>query len=252
MSLTAPELSKVSEKYNVSEILGLVLPILGIVASILIAAMVIWPKVGEIKNLQVSNAQDVKKADSLQQKIVVLEGLNEDKLEEQLIAAEQLLPSEKNTFPFLSQVEGASVTSGIVLNKVEVLSSSGAKANSRSKVVKKAGSTGPTEDIRLRISSDYQSLLQFLTSLSLFSRVTTVNDIKIDTTSADGAQLNASFTVNGYWKALPESLGSVESSVVSLTAGEKEILEDVTKPEVSEAPELPKVPVGRGNLFTPF
>lgn len=251
MNLPALNTSKISEKYESNEILSLIFPIFGIIASILIAAMIIWPKINEIRDLQESNKQLEQRFDSLQAKISVLIGLNEQKLENQLIASEQLLPSEKNTFSFLSQVEGASVTSGVILNKVDV-STSEVSSQSRSKVVKSTSSKGTAEDIKLSISSDYQSLLQFLTSIKLFSRVSTVDEIKINVSSSDGSQLIASFSVKGYWRVLPASLGSVESPVQTLTPLEEAILEDVTKPESSEAPELPTVPVGRGNLFTPF
>lgn len=253
MNLPALKSSVISEKYeSSSEILGLVFPIMGIIASILIAVMIILPKVNEIRSLQESNKQLEQRASSLQSKISALASLDKNKLEEQLIASEQLLPSTKNTFSFLSQIEGASVTSGIVLNKVDVATSGRNSSKSRSKVVKKADSSGSSESIKLSISSDYQSLLQFLTAVNLFSRVSIVDDIKINVSSADGAQLSASFSVEGYWRELPASLGSVESPVQTLTPLEVDILEDVTKPESSVAPELPAVPVGRGNLFTPF
>jgi len=250
MNLPALPSSKISEKYESSEIFSLIFPIFGIIASILIVALVIWPKINEIKDLQKTNEQLVIRADNLENKIEVLALLDEEVLEDQIIAAERLLPSEKSTFPFLSQVEGASVTSGIVLNKVEVLDLGGG-AKTRGAVAKNSGA-GTSESIRLSITSDYQSLLQFLTNINLFSRISTVDEIKIDVSIADGTQLSSAFTVRGYWKELPSSLGSIESPVVSLTSAEESILKEVTQPESSEAPELPDVPVGRGNLFTPF
>lgn len=251
MNLPALPTSKISEKIPLNDAVGLIFPIFGIIASIIIAVMVIYPKVNEIRNLQDSNKQLEQRVESLKRKISVLAGLDKQKLDEQLIASEQLLPSKKNTFSFLSQVEGASVTSGIVLKRVDVTTTGGTNSSSRTKVVKKAGS-GTSETIKLSISSDYQSLLQFLRNINLFSRVSTVDDIKINVSSDDGAQLSAVFTINGYWREIPTSLGSVESPVQTLTPLEEGILDDVTKPESSEAPELPKVPVGRGNLFTPF
>jgi len=76
--------------------------------------------------------------------------------------------------------------------------------------------------------------------------------LDVASSQQDGSQLRANFSVNGHWKALPATLGSIESPVTVLTTEEVNLLTKVKAPEIIKTPEVPQVPVGRGDLFTPF
>ena len=181
MNLSTLAMPKVKDGQDLSGIIGVAIPIGGIVISILIAALIIWPKVTEILELRTNNEQLRGTVQTLEQKAEILSGLDQTALEEQLAAAEQLLPSDSNAFSVLRQVEDTANTTGVLLSKIEVITGSfggGAAAGG-------GGASGaspelnlaPAVEIRLSLTSDYQSLLGFISGLYSFSRVASIDSL---------------------------------------------------------------------------
>lgn len=254
MNLPVITTFKISESQEVSKVLNLAAPIGAICASLLILVLIIWPKVNEILELKSSNEQLVSRAQNLESKASLLSGLNQENLEKQLTSAEQLLPSDKNTFSILRQIENTAGLSGILLNRVEAVAGTINVGGSTAKAPAggSAATFSPSVQIRLSTTSDYQSLLQFLSSLYAFSRVITIDAISLSAAVGEGIQIQTNFAIDAYWKSLPENLGSIEAPIGDLTQAEKDLLKDVAQPEVIQAPVLPEVPTGRGDIFSPF
>src|SRR3989344_7177350 len=202
MNLSTLAMPKVKDGQDLSGIIGVAIPIGGIVISILIAALIIWPKVTEILELRTNNEQLRGTVQTLEQKAEILSGLDQTALEEQLAAAEQLLPSDSNAFSVLRQVEDTANTTGVLLSKIEVITGSfggGAAAGG-------GGASGaspelnlaPAVEIRLSLAltSDYQSLLGFISGLYSFSRVASIDSLSVSTAGGDEGLLSTSFAVN--------------------------------------------------------
>lgn len=254
MNLPVVTLSKLGESYETTKNLSLVVPVGGIIASLLILALVVWPKVNDILQLRTTNEQLVSRAQNLEKKADILASLDKDSLEDQLAAAEQLLPSDKNTFSILRQVENAFAVSGVLLTKIEVVAATINDGPSKIKPAAKNKSSGLTPSVQIRLSatSDYQSLIQLLSNLYAFSRIVSIDNISLSAVLGESLQVNSSFTVDAYWKTLPENLGSIESPVQKLTQSEEQLLSSVSEPEVIPISAVPKVPIGRSDLFSPF
>lgn len=268
MNLPAVALPKIGENLDVSRSLSLVAPVLAIAVSLLVLFLVVWPKFNQIKDMHSSN-EDIKvRAQGLEQKAQILATFNPDELEEQLVAAQALLPSNKEVFVFLKQIENASASSGILLNKVDVVP--GTINEGISSAVPGAGGaaapapvtgSAPTQSalsalassvqIKLLVTSSYGSLLQFMSSMYSGSRVVSIEDMSV-ATDYGNSQVRSSLTVNSYWKALPLDLGSIEKPVATLTDKEKQILTAVNKTGVSSEPTAPEVPLGKSDLFAPL
>ncbi len=245
---------------DLSKAISLAVPLGGVIASLLIAFLIIWPKINEIFELKKSNEQLVVRAQKIEDKAAFLVTLDKVELEEQLAAAEQLLPSDKKVFTVLKQVEETAAVSGVLLNKIDVVVGT-LGDTAAPEAVPAAGSLNassnfqsiaPSVQLKLSATSDYPSLLRFLTSIYSFSRVITIDSISLSAGVAEGVQIRTVFTLDAHWKILPQTLGSVESPVQALTLQEEELLSKVASPEVIEAPVVPQVPTGRGDLFTPF
>jgi len=258
MNLSTLAMPKVKDGQDLSGIIGVVIPIGGIVISILIAALIIWPKVNEILELRTNNEQLRGTVQTLEQKAGILSGLDQIKLEEQLVAAEQLLPSDSNAFSVLRQVEDTANTTGVLLSKIEVITGSfgggGAAAGAGTSV---SGASpelnlAPAVEIRLSLTSDYQSLLGFISGLYSFSRVASIDSLSVSAGGGDEGLLSTSFAVNAHWKQLPQNLGSIEASVENLTSAEEELLANVKSPQRTESAPVPPVATGRGNPFNPY
>ena len=277
MNLPTIPVFKIKEISEASRAFTLVVPVGSIIISLLIVGFVIWPKINEILALQKDNEQLAMQADSLEKKASILAGLDKNKLEEQLIAAEQLLPSDKNVFSVLRQVEVSASQSGILLNKVEAVAGTINEEVSTLPAVPIAPSvpttpTTPTDNpvagaipsqgatfeatskvqVRLSTTSDYTSLLKFLSNIYAFSRVVNIDGISLSPAIGESLQIRSSFSIDAYWKTLPLELGSIESPISLLTNDEEQLLVKVLKPEAIQAPTVPTVPVGRNDLFTPF
>ncbi len=233
MNLPTLTAFKIKDNAEATQALGLAVPIGAIVISLIIAAFIIWPKIQEIMALRTDNQQLVSRAQVLEKKASTLATLDKSKLEEQLISAEQLLPSDKNVFSILRQIEGAASATGVLLNKVEVVAgtiNTAPGANSPNVPVSPPvapltpGAIGPDlapkVQLRLSTTSDYTSLLKFLTSLYSFSRVVSIDAISLSAAIGESLQLRTSFTVDAFWKSLPQELGSIENPVENLTSSE--------------------------------
>lgn len=266
MNLPAVAAFNFRENAQVSKVLTLAVSIGAIVASLLIIVLVIWPKINQILDLQTDNKELVVRAQNMEDKASILASLDKNKLEEQLIAAEQLLPSDKNVFSMLRQVEVVAAQSGVLLNRVEAVagtindasnlpSLAGAPVEQTAPAILIPGSTdglAPRVQIRLSVTSDYSALIRFLSSLYTFSRVVSTDTISLSAAVSESLQIRSSFTVDAYWKGLPVELGSIETPIERLTGSEEQLLQKVSQPEALQAPEIPPVAVGRNDLFTPF
>lgn len=253
MNLGSGGMLKAKDTQNFSKVLGIVVPVAGIVISILIAFMVIWPKIQEIQELRESNVQLAQRAELLENKAEILASLDHNKLEEQLAAAEQLLPSDTSIFAVLGKVEDTANTTGILLNSISTDPSGvNAAGNRRAVTTSPESSLAPAVVLSLAISGDYQSLMRFVGGLYSYSRVVSIDTMTISAGGGEGGQLSTSFGVNAHWKGLPSNLGSIEAPVQKLTQAEEELLEKVRSPEKQEIPPVPDVPKGRGDPFTPY
>lgn len=258
MNLSQVTSTHLGAREDVSKAISLAVPLGGIIASVLIAVLIIWPKINEIFELKRSNEQLVMRAQKLEDKAALLASLDKNKLEEQLAAAEQVLPSEKKVFTVLKQVEDAAATSGILLNKIDVVVGTLGDSNS-SVAVPVTGETGnnlqsvaPVVQVKLSTTSDYSSLIRFLSTAYSFSRVISIDLISLNAGIGESVQIRTSLSLDAYWKSLPTTLGSIENSIQKLTPSEEELLAKVLTPEIIEAPVVPQVSTGRSDLFTPF
>lgn len=257
MNLPTVAIPKVSEGFEARS-LTLIAPIGGILASLLIMFLIVWPKYNQIKELKASNDDLAVRAQSIEEKALTLSSLDGVLLEKQLAAAEAMLPSEKNVFSFIRQIETTAGSTGVLLSRVEAVT--GTINDGGNLQVPPAAaapipgaesvSTAPKVQARLAVTSSYSSLLQFLSSLYKGARVVTIDDLTV-ATSGD-AQIRASITVDAYWKPLPVDLGSIEKVVVKLNNDETALLESVASEGLSSGSQVPEVPLGRPDLFAPL
>ena len=234
-------------------------PILAIVVSLIVLFIVVYPRFSQALKLRSSNSELASRVDALNAKSQILSAQNETELRQQYGLAEQAIPSEKAVFAALRQVETVAGQSGVILERVDV--APGSVTGNASAAV--AGSTADTNasgatkvDIKISTTSDYNSLLKFLTSLYALPRVLGIRDLTVAAGgSSSGTALHGDMVVEAYWKALPNQLGSVESAVENITPSEKAILDKVREAGLAvsaSSSAAPVVQTGRSDLFAPF
>ena len=237
------------------------MPALAIGVSILIAFFVVWPKFSQALSLRAANSELTVRVEALDLKADVLASLDRSELETQLALSEQLLPSDKGAFVFVRQIENAAATSGVFLDRVDLvpgnLKTDDTGENSPPVVGDNAKpSISPSLQVRVSTTSNYSSLISFLGTLFSISRVTGINELTIASESDDEgvSALKATFVIDAFWRPLPSQLGSIESAVSTLSASELEVLANarILESGGGATPVVPQVPTGRADLFSPF
>lgn len=239
----------------------------GIIVCIFVIVFVIWPKFNEVVKLRSENTHLEERAKALQDKVNLLGGLTQQKLEDQFIQSEKLIPSDKAVFSMVAQVEKAASNSGVILDKLDLVPGSVNDQNAAASgaVVSATGVPGdsgtlgvntPRIQIRVSITSDYQSLLRFLNSLLASHRAVAVTDLAIGSgtaASGGGSSIKSTMVVNAFWKPVPRELPAIETPIVDITEAEAKLLDKIGNTlEATASADVPKVPLGRPDLFAPF
>lgn len=247
---------KVTEGSSLSKGLGLAAPIGAIAISVLALIFIVWPRFTQVLALRVQNAQLETREASLTTKVQTLSSLDRAQLDQDLGAAEALLPSDKSVFSLVAQIERASSSSGVLVNRLEVVPGSvNDTGTARSAGSVEAGpDLGPKVQIKLAVTSDYKSFLQLTSNILSIARAIAIRDLTLSSSATPGqaAQIRASLTIDAYWQELPKELSSIESPVNDLTDSEKALLAKVSSAGNLGSPQLPAVPTGKSDIFAGF
>jgi len=255
--------AKVEKSLDIAKMVLFAPPALAILASVLIAFFVVWPRFNDVLGLQKSNKILRESALVLEQKATALESVDRSRLKTQLLAADQLIPSDKNIFNFIGQVEETRNSSGVAITNLSV-GSVGQFGTAKPDASGKAAPTPPPApdagdpsivgasevQMKLSLTSDYRSFVQFLDGIYALPRVAIVRDIAF--ASVD-SQITTTMTINALWAPLPTELASVESPLLTLTKNQEDLLAKIetSGTSTSQLP-VPEVPKGRNDIFTPF
>lgn len=261
MEIPALSVLKSEKGEGIWRYISLVPPIGAILISILVAFLIAWPKFNETLKLKEENKNLLELSQKLEEKAQILQELDRSKLEEQLKAAELLLPSDKDVFLLVRQIEQTAASSGILIGRVEVTPGSINKPTLKGQTTGVAETPAPSQNqqgisvdasviqVRLSLTGDYRSLFQFLTNTFALPRTLALKDLSV--TAGQNSQVSSSMLVEAYWQAIPGELASVETPVELLTDSESARLEKIHPGSVEQVV-VPQVPLGRSDIFAPF
>lgn len=286
INLPVISIPKINIGADSSKFLKLGAPAAAIAVSVLVLLFVIWPTFNSMIKLNISNKQLATRASSLEAKSQDLATLDRNKLDRELTASEQLLPSDKGVFLIVQQIERAASSSGVILNRIDVApgsigdsvstgqgSAQGAASAQTSAPGQNAADLGsavidtPKVQLRVAITSDYAGFLKFLNTLISLPRVVSIHDLTLSTAGGTGGSssaLRTALTLDAYWKPLPKELPAVETAISKLTPEEENIIDNVVTTSLTNStssgsggtstsiPSTPSAPSGRSDLFAPF
>ncbi|HLA04284.1 MAG TPA: type 4a pilus biogenesis protein PilO [Patescibacteria group bacterium] len=255
--------AKAESSLEIAKYSSLAVPVISILVSFMVLLMIVWPKFSQALQIKNSNVELAQKTDSLKQKATILASLDKTELEKQVVAAEQLFPSDKNVFLLISQIEKAAGGSGVLLNRVETApgsaQGSSGKPSANPASASSAGAQpeiAPNVEVSVSLTSGYSSLLQFLNNVLTIPRVVSISDLSVSASSSEGSsQLKVSLNITAYFKQMPTDLGSIETPVAELSDSEKARLKqiiDTGLAAAATASQIEQVPVGRADIFAPF
>lgn len=265
---------KISNGQGFGRYLRLAGPALAILMSLAVLVFVVWPRFNDVLKLRKVNEELAERVEKLETKAQKLAEFDKDELESQLGYTNAMIPSGKEVFLLVAQVELSATSSGVVLSKVEVSPGTvgevgkgqgqaaigaaplpTAATNLNQTPADQAAGPTPKVQVKVSLSSDYKSFVQFLNNVLSFSRVVDVRDLSLTSVIGVGqttGQLRTLVTLDAYYKPLPQELASVETPISELTQSEIERIERVKKSGISGPQTLPPVEGGRSDLFAPF
>ena len=262
LSAVSKATGKAESSLDIAKYGPLAVPVIVILVCFAILLMIVWPNFSQALQIKKSNTELVQKTDSLKQKAGILANLDKAELEEQVVAAEQLLPSDKNIFLLISQIEKAAAGSGVLLNRVETTPgpveavSAGQFASPAPSGAGAQTEIAPNVKVSVSVTSGYSSLLQFLNNALTLPRVISISDLSVSASSSEGSsQLKATMNIIAYFKQLPTDLGSIEAPITELSDSEKARLKQIIDTGLATAAtagQIEQVPVGRADIFAPF
>lgn len=229
----------------------IVAPAAAIFVSLVILISVIRPKFIDALRIRAQNQELETRVTNLGAKAQLLASQDKFLLDQQLSAAEAMLPSGEALFSFVRQVESVAATSGVILNKIDVGPSALASGTKQEAV------TASKIQVKVAVTSDYRSLVTFLSQILSLPRANGIAELTISSSATGGeaGRLRTSMVIDAFWRSLPRDLGSIEAPLAQLTDEELEFLAKVQSATVS-TPSLggavPQVPTGRSDLFAPF
>lgn len=229
----------------------IVAPAAAIVVSLVILFLVIWPKFTEALRIKAQNQELETRVANLRVKAQLLGSLDKFLLDQQLGVVEAMLPSDEALFSFVRQVESTAATSGVILNKIDVGPSAATASGTKQEA------TAPKIQVKVSVTSNYRSLVTFLSRISSVPRVNGIAELTISSsaTGSEAGRLRTSAVVDAFWRQLPRDLGSIETPLVELTQEELELLTKIQSAAVlvpAFGAPVPQVPTGRVDLFAPF
>lgn len=256
---------KTEKSLDLSKVIMFGPPVAAVVVALLVAFLVVWPKYTQVEQLKVSNETLEENTLKLEEKAGKLAKINRDELKVQRSAAEKLLPSEKDIFVSLRQVESVRNSSGVIINSLSVGAIGQFSSGEGTQATDASAPPPPTPEaaagatsadlgdvnavtIKTTMSSDFDQIFSFLNALYALPRVTTVTALTFSI-DQDGL-INTSMDINSLWQQLPGEIASVEAPLPSLTAEELDLLKKVNEGSAVAAPvEVPDVPKGKTNIF---
>ncbi len=205
INLPVISIPKINIGGDFSRFLKLGAPVAAIGVSVLVLLFIVWPTFNNMVKLNISNKQLVTRAASLEAKSQDLASLDRNKLDQQLTASEQLLPSDKGVFLIVAQIEKAASSSGVILNKIDVTPGSIGETVGSTQAAPTTQNTNapgqnaadlgsvnidtPKIQLRVAITSDYAGFLKFLSTLVSLPRVVSVHDLTLATSGSTGGGL---------------------------------------------------------------
>lgn len=260
---------KTERSIDFSKILFFGPSVVAIVVSVLIGVFVVWPKFGEVQELKTTNVNFEETADKLEKKVEALKRLDKNLLTKQLVAAEELLPSEKAIFKFIRLIENVRGNTGVVFTTLSVgtvgqFTSGEEKANAEAGGAE-AGvapvappATAPADpsladvsqvSMKVSIVSDFDQIFKFLNELYALPRVTTVSGLSF-AIDQEG-RINTNMDISSLWQERPKALPDVEAELATLTEAEIELLSKIeTGSTLVPFVEIPESDIGKSNIFS--
>lgn len=216
----------------------------------------IYQKQGQIK-------VESRKVSVLEDKVNTLTGTSEAALQSQVVVLESVLPSYKPALTLLASLSSLARDEKVVLSEITLnpgkVEEFAEKAEAKVERSKRKVVAPPAQDFTLEFSAEggLREIGNFITGLEKTAPVMKVEKFSLSLssrqTSAAGGRpdkVKITLSVKVFHQKPPETLGEVDTPLVTLSQEEVSLLQKLTEFSISP-PIQPLAPVGKSDLFTP-
>lgn len=225
------KLSDVILKYRIHLVL-----FIAAVTSILLVIFIIYPQTVKLLELNSQQQDLVNKIDRLEDKITLLEAVDEGDIKDKLNLTLLALPIEQDLFNFIGFTQTIATQDGF--NLVSVQFGSESMTTRGNSYIVKAAFIGPKQFVK-----------KFLADLEQSYRSVVVEQLEL-TQIKSLDTVNGAITMRVYYAPLPTTLGQIDSPIQSLTAEDEQVLINLSKLGVNLAIQSNQlVPRGKPNPF---
>lgn len=229
-------------KLSLKRIQPFLTPGLILLIIILSGFLILRPRIEKISLVQRDLARKEDRLTKLTAKVAALEGLDEFELALKAELATKAFPAEKNFPLFLSVLKRLTLQNNLETIGLKVTPGEIATVSAQPK------SGSPSLMFTVNLAGQMADLKQFLAQVAQTAPLMIVHNLKV---SVAGETVEASFSLEGPFLALPTTLGKVEKPLVQVTPQEEEVYQELAKFDFSliEGKPLFTVPSGKEDPF---
>lgn len=214
-----------------------IFPAIVAMSSLFLIIFEIYPQTAKLIENQKVAGDLTNKSKFLATKVVALENLNGEDLSQKVGIALNAFPADKDYGNILGLLQGLTAQSGFTISSIALGNTSGKLGNASS------------FEIKLEIKGPRNLFQSFLSNLENSPRIMRVSSIDISSTQAQEV-LDAALVIEVLYSPAPQSFGTADSPLPSLSQKEEELLTTLSKTALTVTPSV-SAPSQRGKA-NPF
>jgi len=220
-------------------------PVLVVILMVVSIMTILKPRLNDLLKTRGNLAKQKEELAQLTQKIVILEGYDQNELETRANRILKVLPTEKNGPLIFATVRSLADEHNL---EISTLSVEVGEIATESAQPKRKEELIPSLGIQLGVSGSLDDLYDFLETIE---SIVPLMGIEAVATSREETTIESKIQLSAYFLAAPKDIGRVDRQIIPITSEEEEVYQKTSRyqtPTVGTS--LPYVGSGKENPFT--
>lgn len=219
-------------------------PVLVVILMVVSIITILKPRLNDLLKTRRNLAKQKKELAQLTQKVVILEGYDQNELEARINQILKVLPTEKDGPLIFATVRSLVADYDLELGSLNVevgeIATESAKPKSKKELL-------PSLEIQLDAFGSLDNLYNFLEAIESTTPLMRIETVAI---SREGTTIESKIQLSTYYLVAPKDIGKVDRQITPITSEEEEIYQKLSRyesPTVGTG--LPFVGSGKENPF---
>jgi len=236
-------------KLNIKDFKPFLIPGIIVLLILMMTVFVLRPKVILILKARNQLMTDKKTLMSLTQKLATLEGLAKVEFADKVDVALDVLPSEKDVPNNLFVLKKIALDNGLIVSNI-VVSDLGEIATVSSEQKTSKGEIIPFFTLNITVIGESSLIKNFISQIESTAPLMRVKRVSAMRKRTDIPEI--SLEIQAFFLPFPKTIGKPEQQLVAINSEEEKIFELISSFNfLSNEEDLPNLPVGKENLFSP-